>query len=157
MRQLLTIVLLAFCGLVAAQRQIVVLDATTLQPIPGVSVWADSLRAQKTNDEGVVQVPERFDSLTFSHLKYGRERLAAHEVADTMLMFDREQELPEVVVLGVGPDLMRSLRKTYERSAQPREMSVFTFDLGNILDRRGRRDRKHRKRALEIQREYDLK
>ena len=46
MRQLLTIVLLAFCGLVAAQRQIVVLDATTLQPIPGVSVWADSLRAQ---------------------------------------------------------------------------------------------------------------
>ncbi|MCR4852263.1 MAG: carboxypeptidase-like regulatory domain-containing protein [Prevotella sp.] len=158
MRQLLTIVLLAFCGFVAAQRQIVVLDASTLQPIPGVSVRADSLHAMKTDVDGMVAVPERFDSITFSHLKYGSERLAAAEIADTMLMFSRDVSLPEVVVMGVGPDLMRAIRKDHERILnRPRYIAPLNFELAEILDRRGRRDRKHLKRALKIQQEYDLK
>lgn len=151
---LLTIVCLAL----SAQRQIIVLDQETLAPIAGVSVRVDSSKVQKTDKDGRITVPEPFDSITFSHLAYGKEKLASKEVADTMLMFSNGTVLPELVVTDFGPDLRRAMRAAHERMVNtPRPSSLLSFDLGDMLDKRGRRDRKHLKRAKKILQEYDLK
>lgn len=159
MKRILIITLLAIiCTAVFAQRQIIVLDQETLAPIAGVSVRVDSSKVQKTDQHGRVTVTEPFDSITFSHLAYGKEKLACKEVADTMLMFSTGTTLPELVVTDFGPDLRRAMRAAHERMvSEPRPSSLLSFDLGDILDKRGRRDRKHLKRAKRILQEYDLK
>ena len=142
--------------MVSAQRKIIVLDAETYEPVEGVSIWADSMEVVKTNGQGIVFVKEPFDSLTFSHLKYGRERLAAKEVADTMLMFAHDMELPEVVVMAVSPELTKSIRSSIKRMvSEIPQNSGASFDFANLLDKRGRRDRKHLKRAKKILQDYD--
>ena len=159
MKRILILCLMFCCWLVAqAQRQIVVIDAETFEPIEGVSVRADSMKAVRTNARGEAFVPERFDSITFSHLKYGRDRLAAKEVADTMMMFAHDMELPEVVVMAVSPELTRSIRSSIKRivSGIPQNTGS-SFDFANLLDKRGRRDRKHLKRAKKILQNYDMK
>ena len=157
MKYSLAVVLMLLSGLsVHAQRRIVVIDAETLAPIADVSVRTDSNLAVRTDRHGVAVVPEVFDSIVFSHLKYGREHLVHSEVSDTMVMFSRAQMLQEVVVTALGPDLRRAIRATHERIAsQPRPSSLLSFDLADILDRRTRRDRKHLRKAKEIIQELD--
>ena len=141
-----------------AQRKIAVLDFETGFPIEGVSVIVDSLEAKKTNGLGVVFVQEPFDSITFSHLKYGKEKLAHEEVTDTMYLFAKDYMLDEVVVVGLSPQLLKQLRQRREEIlSSPTHPSLLTFDLGRMLDKRGRRDRKHLKRARKVMKEWDEK
>ena len=139
-----------------AQRKLAVLDFETGFPIEGVSVIVDSLEAKKTNGLGVVFIQEPFDSITFSHLKYGKEKLAREEITDTMYLFAKDFMLDEVVVVGLSPELLKQVRaKREEILSAPDHPSLLTFDLGKMLDKRGRRDRKHLKRARKIIKEWD--
>lgn len=143
---------------VLAQRKIAVLDFETGFPIEGVSVVVDSLEAKKTNDLGVVFVMEPFDSITFSHLKYGKEKLAREEITDTMYLFAKDFMLDEVVVVGLSPHLLKQLRERREEIlSAPTHPSLLSFDLGRMLDKRGRRDRKHLKRARKVLKQWDEK
>ena len=79
-------------------------------------------------------------------------------MTDTMFLVSRNMMLPEVVVTGVNPDLMKALKKNHERMMlEPTSTSIFTFDFANIIDRRARRDRKHYRKAKKIIREWNLK
>jgi len=143
-------------GSMMAQRKLAVLDFETGFPIEGVSVIVDSLEAKKTNGLGVVFIQEPFDSITFSHLKYGKEKLARAEITDTMYLFAKDFMLDEVVVVGLSPELLKQVRaKREEILSAPDHPSLLTFDLGKMLDKRGRRDRKHLKRARKIIKEWD--
>ncbi|MBQ1774424.1 MAG: hypothetical protein IIZ97_09375 [Prevotella sp.] len=143
-------------GSMTAQRKLAVLDFETGFPIEGVSVIVDSLEAKKTNGLGVVFIQEPFDSITFSHLKYGKEKLAREEITDTMYLFAKDFMLDEVVVVGLSPELLKQVRaKREEILSAPDHPSLLTFDLGKMLDKRGRRDRKHLKRARKIIKEWD--
>ena len=143
-------------GVALAQRKIAVLDFETGFPIEGVSVIVDSLEAKKTNGLGVVFVQEPFDIITFSHLKYGKEKLAREEITDTMYLVAKDFMLDEVVVVGLSPELLKQVRaKREEILSVPNHPLLLTFDLGKMLDKRGRRDRKHLKRARKVIKQWD--
>ena len=142
---------------VSAQRKIVVVDMETHLPVADVSVKTDSARAVMTDRNGVASISERFDSISFSHMRYLSDKVTFEEMKDTMYLVPKNLMLPDVVVTGVNPDLKKAMKKNYERMLEQPKLKVLTFDFANIIDRRGRRDRKHYKKAKEILREWDAK
>lgn len=142
---------------VSAQRKIVVVDMETHIPIAGVSVKTDSVHAVMTDINGIANIAERFDSISFNHMKYLSDKVTFEEMKDTMYLVPKNLMLPDVVVTGVNPDLKKAMKKNYERMLEQPKLKVLTFDFANIIDRRGRRDRKHYKKAKEILREWDAK
>jgi hypothetical protein len=142
---------------VSAQRKIVVVDMETHLPVADVSVKTDSARAVMTDRNGVASISERFDSISFSHMRYLSDKVTFEEMKDTMYLVPKNLMLPDVVVTGVNPDLKKAMKKNYERMLEQPTVKGLTFDFANIIDRRGRRDRKHYKKAKEILREWDAK
>ena len=142
---------------VSAQRKIVVVDMETHIPIAGVSVKTDSVHAVMTDINGIANIAERFDSISFNHMKYLSDKVTFEEMKDTMYLVPKNLMLPDVVVTGVNPDLKKAMKKNYERMLEQPTVKGLTFDFANIIDRRGRRDRKHLKKAKEILREWDAK
>ena len=142
LRLLLLSVALVVGTVVRAQRQITVLHSDTDEPIMGVTVRVGDT-VLKTDRHGRVTIPEQFDSISLT---------------DPMYLFPRSHQLKEVTVAGIGPDLRRSLEKAKERWLNdPHRSSLLSFDLGNLFDRRNRRDRKQMKRILEVFKEFDAK
>ncbi|MBR1400507.1 MAG: hypothetical protein IJ604_13665 [Prevotella sp.] len=159
MKKVFLLVFLLSCLAAHAQRKVKVLDFETELPVTDVSVIIDSVTVRRTNYQGIVELPVPFDSVTFSHLQYYKEKLSQAEVADTMYLMPQHNVLPELVVTGISPDLLRALRRGAEQNRNMPRYSVafpiLTFDFANMLDVRGRRDRKHLKRAREKMREFD--
>lgn len=141
----------------SAQRKIVVVDMETHLPVADVSVKTDSARAVMTDRNGVASISERFDSISFSHMRYLSDKVTFEEMKDTMYLVPKNLMLPDVVVTGVNPDLKKAMKKNYERMLEQPTVKGLTFDFANIIDRRGRRDRKHYKKAKKILREWDAK
>ena len=139
------------------RRIITVIDIETNIPIKGVSVRPDRQQPLQTDFMGRVELTQRFDSVSFSHVQYTPERLSFIEANDTMFLFPRHNLLGEVVVMGVGPDLRKAMKTAHDNMmAQPVIKGLY-FDFGLMLDKRARRDRKHLKKAKEMLREWDLK
>ena len=159
MKQCIIFILLLASLSVQAQRRVKVLDFETELPVTEVSVRIDSTTVLRTNYQGIVELPVPFDSVTFSHLQYYKEKLSQAEVPDTMYLMPQHNVLPELVVNGISPDLLRALRRGAEQNRnRPRSeigFPILVFDFANILDVRGRRDRKHLRHAREIMKEYD--
>lgn len=139
-----------------AQRKIVVVDFETLLPVKGVSVRTDRTPAVITNRLGEAMIRQAFDSISFSHVEYTPERLAYSEIGDTMYLLPLRYSLGEVVVTGINSDLRRQMERIHENQIYAKKSSGFTFNFGNFLDRRGRRDRKHYRKAQELLRRWDL-
>ena len=125
-------------------RRITVVDIETMIPISGVNVRPDGQSPKSTDYLGRVELTERFDSIRFSHVEYMPERLSFIEFRDTMYLYPRHNQLDEVVVMGVSPQLRKAMKASHES------------DFGMMLDKRWRRDRKRLKRAKEVLREWDL-
>ena len=154
MKQVFIILLATLWAVCAqAQRRIVVIDMDTELPVSGVSVKVDKERSVTTDHMGRVSVPVVFDSISFRHVRYEPERIALAEVPDTMYM------LPEVNVSAASPELLAMFKGWAMAGAAigaaeaPR--GVVTFDFASVLDRRGRRDKKHLERAKKILKEWD--
>ncbi len=156
---LLLIVLILLSHEATAQRSITVLDMDTDLPVKGVSVRVDQQRSVETDHLGRATIPVLFDSIAFSHVRYERERLAMVELSDTMYLLPIEHMLPEVKVNAASPEMLAAFKAWAQMGAMagaaeaPR--GVASFDFASLLDRRGRRDKKHLERAKEILKEWD--
>jgi hypothetical protein len=139
------------------RRCITVVDVETMIPIKGVSVRADRQSPRTTDYLGRVELTERFDSIRFSHVEYSAEQLSFIELRDTMYLFPKHNLLDEIVVTGIGADLRNAMKKNHEANLAQPTVKGLTFDFGLLLDKRGRRDRKHLMKAREILREWDMK
>ena len=144
-----------------AQRHLTILDMDTSLPIRDVSVRVDQEHAVQTDYLGRVDVPVVFDSITFSHVRYEHEHLALKEVGDTMYLLPIEHMLPEVHVNAASPEML-ALFKGWAMAgamigAAEAPRGVASFDFASMLDRRGRRDKKHLERAKKILKEWDEK
>ena len=69
----------------SAQRKIVVVDMETHIPIAGVSVKTDSAHAVMTDINGIANIAERFDSISFNHMKYLSDKVTFEEMKDTVI------------------------------------------------------------------------
>jgi hypothetical protein len=142
-------------------RSIVVVDMDTYQIIPDVSVKVDNRMVVFTDKQGRVDIGEPFDSVMFSHVLYGREKLLAKEVTDTMYLLPNEHLLPEVVVSELDPRVAAMIKGWVSGAVGEGAMlapkGVASFDFSSLLDKRRRRDKKHLKRARKILEEWDEK
>ena len=156
-RTILLITVLLTVMYASAQRKIVVVDMETHIPIAGVSVKTDSAHAVMTDINGIANIAERFDSISFNHMKYLSDKVTFEEMKDTMFLVPKNLMLPDVVITGLNPDLKKALKKNHERMLQQPTWKGLSFDFANMIDRRARRDRKHYKKAKKILREWDAK
>ena len=137
-------------------RRVTVIDAETHLPIREVTIKTDGILRAKTDYRGRVNLTERFDSISFTHVGYDTETVSFIEVGDTMVLFPRHNVMEEVVVMGISPDLRNAMKKSHERMMEEPVVKGLTFDFGMMLDKRARRDRKHLKKAKQILRDWDL-
>ena len=156
---LIAILFMLFGGSVTAQRSITVLDMDTDLPVKGVSVRVDQKKAVETDHLGRVTIPVVFDSIAFSHVRYEYERLNMVEVSDTMYLLPVEHMLPEVKVNAASPQMLAMFKAWAMAGAMmgaaEAPAGIANFDFADLLDRRGRRDKKHLERAKKILTEWD--
>lgn len=146
-----------------AQRRITVVDMDTSLPVKGVSVKVGGGQISVTDHAGHVDIPIVFESIVFSHIMYEPEHLTMTEVGDTMFLLPKNHLLPEVTVTELDPRIKGLISGWVRQGAMrgaaevPRATVSYSFDFADMLDRRGRRDRKHLERARKVLKEWDKK
>lgn len=160
MRVAFSILILSLMALrLSAQRTILVLDVETRTPVPRASVEPDGHAPTLTDSVGMARLPERFDSLTVSHLGYERERLAFSEVRDTVYLFATGHMLGEVVVYSQN-NMMESLKKDMSKMVLPdpgqAALRVNIADVLRFFGWKSKRERK-KKKVEKIIKELDAK
>ena len=114
MFRLMMVCCIAFSAAVAfGQRQFVVVDVETRTPIRGVNVTSSAHRADTTNYQGMISVPDSCRTLSLTHVKYERRILNVDEVKDTIFLISKLMGLPEVTVFGhgKGEDALKELKR----------------------------------------------
>ena len=103
------------------QRQFVVVDVETRVPIRGVNVVSSAHRADTTDYQGLVSVPDSCRTLSLTHVKYESRILNVDEVKDTIFLISKLMGLPEVTVFGhgKGEDALRHIDEAIELAESP--------------------------------------
>ncbi|WP_311589212.1 hypothetical protein [Prevotella disiens] len=146
-------------AIVANAQEVQVCDATTKLPIRNVQVKIDDKPFGKTDFRGIILLPDTFKTATFTHKSYHQETLFCKELkSDTLFLFNEKHYLDEVVIMGKHRIDGRALLKTMpERDilekAPPHELGG--FDLGLMLDKRLKRDKKHVEKLRKIFKQMD--
>ena len=159
-RQVVLFLLLLLLPLASLQAQeVLVCDGVSHFPIRDVSVIADGKNIGLTTWKGLITLPDTFQTASFKKKGYAPEKLFRSEVLrDTVFLFPAEHYLDEVVVTGKqivdGRELLKRMPKRDILEKRP-PSGLGGFDLGLILDKRYRRDRKHVKALREIFKKMD--
>ena len=102
------------------QRQVVVLDAVTREPVARASLYTKEggrFHAAISDEQGVARVAFDFRRLTVSHLNY--EALQLRQMGDTIWLRPRYRQTAEVVVTNQEPEwIRRKLREVVRRKEQ---------------------------------------
>lgn len=134
---------------VQPQRKLVVADMETRVPMRGVIVSTQDGYRDTTNWRGVCYVPQTFDTLTVYKPNYIPERLVQKELKDSTYLIPAGSAISEVTVWGKN-DLQDGINAWIGGQSlplpDPSTGVIGRFDLSNMLDRRGRRDRRHLRR-----------
>ncbi len=143
-------------------RKFVVADIETRVPIRGAIVFTGDGYRDTTNYRGVCYIPTAFDTLSVYRNGYLTERLLPKETGDTTFVIPSGRRIDEVTVWGKDPSdrLMDNIERWIDRQniglPDPGEAALSVgFDLGNMLDKRARRDRKHLRKVEESFRKMD--
>ena len=127
-------------------QQVLVCDGATRFPIRDVLVSVDGKSVGQTTWQGRISLPDSFLTASFRKKGYVPETLLKEEVRrDTVFLFPAAHYLDEVVVVG---------KQTVDLEKRP-PSSLGGFDLGIMLDKRYRRDRRHVAQLREIFKKMD--
>ena len=140
-------------------QKVLVCDGVTRFPIRDVLVSADGKNVGLTTWQGIINLPDSFQTATFKKKGYAPEKLLRDEVLrDTVFLFPAEHYLDEVVVIGKqvvdGRELLKKMPKRDILEKKPAH-SLLEFDVGLMLDKRLRRDRKHVEKLREVFKKMD--
>ena len=140
-------------------QKVLVCDGATRFPIRDVLVSADGKNVGLTTWQGIINLPDSFQTATFKKKGYAPEKLFRSEVLrDTVFLFPAEHYLDEVVVIGKqvvdGRELLKKMPKRDILEKKPAH-SLLEFDVGLMLDKRLRRDRQHVEKLLEVFKKMD--
>ncbi len=97
-----------------AQKRFVVVDVETRVPIRGVNVQSGIHRADTTDWQGFITIPDSCRTLSLTHVKYESRILNVEEVTDTIFLISKLMGLNEVVVFGKGKgdDPLKELKRS---------------------------------------------
>ena len=140
-------------------QKVLVCDGATHFPIRDVLVSVDGKNVGLTTWQGIINLPDSFQTATFKKKGYAPEKLFRSEVlCDTVFLFPAEHYLDEVVVIGKqvvdGRELLKKMPKRDILEKKPAH-SLLEFDVGLMLDKRLRRDRKHVEKLREVFKKMD--
>ena len=140
-------------------QKVLVCDGATRFPIRDVLVSVDGKNVGLTTWQGFINLPDSFQTATFKKKGYAPEKLFRSEVLrDTVFLFPAEHYLDEVVVIGKqvidGRELLKKMPKRDILEKKPAH-SLLEFDVGLMLDKRLRRDRKHVEKLREVFKKMD--
>ena len=140
-------------------QKVLVCDGATRFPIRDVLVSVDGKNVGLTTWQGIINLPDSFQTATFKKKGYAPEKLLRDEVLrDTVFLFPAEHYLDEVVVIGKqvvdGRELLKKMPKRDILEKKPAH-SLLEFDVGLMLDKRLRRDRKHVEKLREVFKKMD--
>lgn len=157
----LFLLLIAFCQSNAQEtrgKKLVVIDIETKVPMRGVIVSTKHGYRDTTNWRGICHVPAAFDTLTVFKHNYIPERLVANELKDTTVLIPSGSAISEVTVWGKN-NINQNVKKGIEDQPLPNPSNAaisYSFDFANLIDRRGRRDRKHLRNVKQKFQELDV-
>ena len=159
-RRVVLFLLLLLLPLASLQAQeVLVCDGVSHFPIRDVLVIADGKNIGLTTWKGLITLPDTFQTASFKKKGYAPEKLFRSEVLrDTVFLFPAEHYLDEVVVIGKQVvDGRELLKKMPKRDILEKRSSggLGGFDLGLILDKRYRRDRRHVRELREVFKKMD--
>lgn len=162
MKHHVIIFLLLSAAAAAMGKVVLVYDMENRLPVGHVvvTVWADSVNVMchDTLDySGRCVVPDSFLSVTFEKPGYYSELLYLRELTDTMWLIPEGKRLNEVIVDGHYRPNVSKLKQNipYTDPCHKAPHSMLEFDFANLIDRRGRRDRKHLRKARTLLKTYD--
>ena len=140
-------------------QKVLVCDGATRFPIRDVLVSVDGKNVGLTTWQGIINLPDSFQTASFKKKGYAPEKLFRSEVLrDTVFLFPAEHYLDEVVVIGKqvidGRELLKNMPKRDILEKKPAH-SLQEFDFGLMLDKRLRRDRKHVEKLREVFKKMD--
>ena len=140
-------------------QKVLVCDGATRFPIRDVLVSVDGKNVGLTTWQGIINLPDSFQTASFKKKGYAPEKLFRNEVLrDTVFLFPAEHYLDEVVVIGKqvvdGRELLKKMPKRDILEKRP-SGGLGGFDLGLILDKRYRRDRRHVEKLREVFKKMD--
>ena len=140
-------------------QKVLVCDGATHFPIRDVLVSVDGKNVGLTTWQGIINLPDSFQTATFKKKGYAPEKLFRSEVLrDTVFLFPAEHYLDEVVVIGKqvvdGRDLLKKMPKRDILEKKPKH-SIQEFDIGLMFDKRGNRDKRHVEKLREVFKKMD--
>ncbi len=142
-------------------RRLVVADMETRVPIRKVVVTSKDGYRDSSNYRGIVHIPKDFDTLRIYKAGYLAAKLTMKEVGDTSFLIPSGSSLREVTVWGkdgsnrYNDNMADGFSRAIQEGAAAAPKGVAHFDFANIIDRRGRRDRKHLKKVKETFKKMD--
>ena len=118
-------------------QKVLVCDGATRFPIRDVLVSVDGKNVGLTTWQGIINLPDSFQTATFKKKGYAPEKLFRSEVLrDTVFLFPAEHYLDEVVVIGKqvvdGRELLKKMPKRDILEKRP-SGGLGGFDLGEIF------------------------
>lgn len=134
-------------------RKFVVADIETRVPVRNVVVWTRDGYKDTTNYRGICFIPQQFDTLFVTKANYLTEKILSTEVKDSTWIIPNSHRLSEVTVWGKdGEKLLKErmadgFKKAIEEGNAEAPKGIASFDVGKMLDKRGRRDQKHLKKV----------
>lgn len=147
-----------------AQKTCVIASAEDHVPIREALIRTDNNHWARTDYRGYWTMKYAFDSVTVSKKGFLKTTVSYKELPDTLFMLPESQQLGTVEVWGKNQEHMKEMNRQLDAAAAEAAQNASLgksplagFDLGKMLDRRGRRDRKHLKKAKEFMKEYEKK
>lgn len=145
------------CGM-SAQRTCVIADMENHLPLKDALIHTNNNHWARTMYTGQFAMKYVFDSATVSKQGYVPTTIYLANLPDTVFLLPEAKQLDEVTIIGKDQQHIQQmtdqLRQNAKDAAQP--STGASFDLANILDRRGRRDAKHRIEAKKVMDEHDM-
>ncbi len=146
-------------SLVQAQKTCVVASAEDHVPIREALIHTDNNHWARTDYRGYWTMKYQFDSATVSKQGFLKTTVYLKNLPDTLFLIPESHQIGTVEVWGKNQQHVRDMEEQIQNAAAstPRQSNGASFDLANMLDKRGRRDHKHLKNAQKILGDYDRK
>lgn len=136
-------------SLVKAQKQCVIASAENHVPIREALIHTDNDHWARTDYRGYWNMKYQFDSATVSKQGFLKTTIYLKNLPDTVFLLPESQQIGTVEVWGKNQQHIQEMERQADDAAKNllQKPSGLSFDLSNMLDARGRRDRKHLKKA----------
>ena len=155
----LMITLLSMASMAYAQKTCVIASAEDHVPIREALIHTNNNHWARTDYRGYWNMRYQFDSATVSKPGYIKATIRYQELPDTVFLLPEARQIGEVTVWGKNQEHIKEMQDNIQQKVNetPTSPSGIGFDAFGWMDKQGRRDRKHLKKANEIFKKMDRK